>query len=300
MSASDADITILRARPAVEPLADGGSLRRAPAKLNLALRVGRRRDDGFHDIDSIVARITFYDELTFRPSDGPFCLDVTGADCGPIEENLVHRAAGLLGATGVRVELDKQIPPGAGLGGGSSDAATALVGLNETCGLGLSTDRLAETTAELGSDVPLFLGPPAARMRGRGEIVEAADVHAFWAVLVTPEILCPTGKVYAAFDELAGDRPSPEPVDVEALAAPPSQWAGAVVNDLAEAAARACPELGEAIEPLAAAADRPVHVTGSGSGLFLLADDASDAEHLARAVAPNSPGTCRVVTINPW
>jgi len=300
MTASDADITILPAGPAVEPLAGGGSLRRAPAKLNLALRVGPRRADRFHDIDSVVARITFYDELTFRAGDGPFGLDVTGIDCGPIEENLVHRAADLLGATGVRVGLDKRIPAGAGLGGGSSDAATALVGLNEACGLGLSADRLATAAAELGSDVPSFLGSPAARMRGRGEIVEAADVHAFWAVLVTPGINCQTGQVYAAFDELSGDRPGPEPVDVEAFAAPPSHWGEAAVNDLAEAAALACPLLGEAIERLSSAADRPVHVTGSGSGLCMFADDAADAERLAVAVASATPGTCRIVTINPW
>ena len=135
---------VLAARPRRAVLADGGLRVAAPAKINLDLLVGPRRPDGYHDIDSLVAKITLYDELAARlREDGPVGLHCEGLDCGPIEENLALRAARLLAERagrrvgGAEIRLAKAIPPGRGLGGGSSDAAAALVALDELWRLGL-------------------------------------------------------------------------------------------------------------------------------------------------------------------
>ncbi len=305
MTTEDATDLTSRAKPAGEPSGCGTWLQRAPAKLNLALRVGPRRGDGFHDVDSVVATVTLYDELTLRPrTDGQVRLRCTGADCGPDETNLAYRAAKLLtaeaGGIGADVELTKRIPPGAGLGGGSSDAAATLAALNTLLGLRMSGDRLAQLAAELGSDVPLFLAGPTTRMRGRGERVEPADVHPFWAVLHMPDLACPTAAVYAAFDDLVGGRAGPAEPDMARFALPPSEWGDAVVNDLASAAVRACPALVGVIDRLARAAGRAVHVSGSGSGLFILADDETEAAGIAATLDDADRRRCRIVTLNPW
>jgi len=293
-----------RPRPASETVGCGRLLRRAPAKLNLALRVGGRRADGFHGVDSVVARVTLYDELTFRPrTDGQVRLECAGADCGPARDNLVHRAATELASRtgGVDARLVKRVPPGSGLGGGSSDAAATLLALDELLGLRLPAERMARMAATWGSDVPLFLAGPTVRMRGRGERIDPVDMHPFWAVLVVPDLICPTADVYRAFDELAGDAPKtpPEP-DVARFALPPSRWGSALANDLQPAAVRACPALGPEIDRLAAAAGRAVYLTGSGSALFIPADDEPAAEAVAGTLPGDLRRRCRIVSLNPW
>jgi len=295
-------------RPRFEML-DGGGLRvAAPAKINLDLLVGPRRPDGFHTLDSLVAKVTLYDEIVLRPRpDGRLALICGGADCGPAADNLALRAARRLAdaageaARGADVVLSKRIPPGAGLGGGSSDAAAVLAGLNEMWAVGLDPRRLAELGAELGSDVPLFLGPPACRMTGRGERIEPVAVRPFLAVLHLPPLACPTGEVYRAFDEgLPGAAPRGPRADLPLDRESPSRWRDRLRNDLAGPAMAVRPELRTVYKALDAAVARPVHVTGSGSGLFVLCDDADEAGDVLRRLPADLPGHMAVVTLNPW
>lgn len=151
---------------------------RAPAKINLALEVLARRDDGYHDIDTVMSTLTLSD--TVRIESAP-ALEViaTGPYAGavPVEDDLAARAARTLGiAAGreptVRITLEKRVPAAAGLGGGASDAGAVLRGLNRLWELGWSAERLASIGAEVGSDVPFFVHGGVAHCTGRGEIVE--------------------------------------------------------------------------------------------------------------------------------
>lgn len=187
----------------------------APAKLNLFLKVLAKRPDGYHELETLMLSVGLYDTLTLR-SDPSAELSLSCFDgarrvlraprrdlpgTGP--DNLVLRAAELLRETtgctrGARIELIKRIPMAAGLGGGSSDAAAALAGLNRLWGLSLAVDKLQELSARLGSDVPFFLSSSAAAIcRGRGEIVEPIRLAGrFWFVIARPAAGLSTAEVY--------------------------------------------------------------------------------------------------------
>jgi len=274
-----------------------------PAKINLNLLVGPRGADGFHPVDSLVVRITLFDRLHVQPRDDErIVLHCQGADCGPDEDNLVMRAARALAKStrvpGADITLDKRIPPGKGLGGGASDAACALESLNELWQLGLDGPQLAAIAADLGSDVPLFLGPPAARMTGRGERVVPLRVHPFRAVLIVPDLLCRTSDVYEAFDY--APEPKADQLAPELLARPASTWRDRLVNQLAEAAMRTCPPLRRLYEHARQTVNLPVHVTGSGSAMFVLCDEADEADALARKLNKHLPAESLVVKPNAW
>ena len=278
----------------------------APAKVNLNLLVGPPRGDGFHPLDSYVAKISFYDRLKLRArSDGKIRLNCTGLDCGPSVDNLASRAAELLRASaglagvGADILLEKYIPPGGGLGGGSSDAAAVLTGLNELWNAGLATGDLAGLAAELGSDVPLFLAGAASRMTGRGEIIEPVEVWPFWLVLILPPLACPTGEVYRQFD--AANRSEPlEQLAPALLAEPVSHWRPLLVNDLAKPAMRLVPELAKIHDTLAVATDLPVHVSGSGSSLMLLCDDQAQCSQAMDKIPSEIQPLCQVARLNQW
>ena len=151
----------------------------APAKLNLSLRVLRKRDDGFHELDTLMVRLPgLCDQLSFTPAEeDAFSCNDPGV---PVDgSNLVLKAlAAYRAASGftqpLAIHLEKRVPHGAGLGGGSSDAAATLSAVDRLNGDALGTERLMEIAATIGSDIPFFLGPPAARATGRGEKIEAA------------------------------------------------------------------------------------------------------------------------------
>jgi 4-diphosphocytidyl-2-C-methyl-D-erythritol kinase len=183
----------------------------AHAKVNLLLRVLRRREDGFHDIETLIAPISLHDSLVIEPADRlEFYCDQPGL-AG--DDNLVLRAARAFFAETnrepkVRLTLRKKIPHGAGLGGGSSDAAAALRGLNRFFDAKLSNEKLSSVAAKLGSDVPFFLKERAATCTGRGEIVMPARLPASLnLVLLKPEFGVPSAWAYSrwhATRELAG------------------------------------------------------------------------------------------------
>ncbi len=174
----------------------------APAKLNLSLRVLRRREDGFHEIDSLMASLPgLYDRLTFRCADqDEFSCNADGVPTD--ESNLVIRALLIFRretrmTVPLAIHLEKLVPHGAGLGGGSSDAAATLRALDRIHGTGLGHERLCRMAAEIGSDIPFFLGASVARVGGRGERVEQVpDLPRIPVLLLKPSFSVPTPEAY--------------------------------------------------------------------------------------------------------
>ena len=180
----------------------------APAKVNLALHVRRRRDDGYHDLETLFAFTRFGDRLVAEPA-GDWALEVTGemaAAAGPEADNLVLKAARAFAEASGRPErfrfrLEKRIPVAAGLGGGSADAAAALRLLDRATGAKLGRARLEELAADLGADVPACVSSTTARGQGRGEKLEAAPSLAGTPILlVNPRVAVPTGPVFRGWD----------------------------------------------------------------------------------------------------
>ncbi len=271
----------------------------APAKLNLDLFVGPPASDGYHPIDSIAAKVSICDVVEIRlRKDESLNFSSRGMDCGQDKDNLALLAAHAIkekaGAAGADITLYKQMPPGSGLGGGSSDAAAVLKWLNDVWNLNLPASNLCEIGAGLGADVPFFLGPAAARMTGRGGIIEEVEVHPFAAVVYLPQLRCVTKDVYNAFDSI-GKPGRKRKYDVELFRRPPSQWRGQLVNDLQAPAECIYPQLKKARQKLSAALEMPVCQTGSGSGLFVLCDDRAEAERVAASAPPEIGRRCTIV-----
>ena len=194
----------------------------APAKINLHLRVYGVQSDGFHPLLSWMCTVGLFDTLEIDQTQidqtaNGIALSCDDASIPCDARNLVYRAAEKLldarrkaqpfrvGVTGsgVRIHLCKRYSAGGGLGGGSSDAARTLLGLNRLLGTALTIEQLAESASQLGSDVPFFLHGPSSICQGRGEIVHPiARPRPRWAVLVLPEIAMPTPRVYQVFDSL--------------------------------------------------------------------------------------------------
>ena len=174
----------------------------APAKINLSFQILRRREDGFHEIDTLMAPISLRDELTIEPNEAGLVFSCDDPSLPAGEENLVVRAARaffveLREEPRVRIALRKKIPHGAGLGGGSSDAASTLLGLNQLHEGRITPANLTILAAALGSDVPFFLAQSAARCRGHGEIVEpVAPLPLMSLLLLKPEFGVPTSWAY--------------------------------------------------------------------------------------------------------
>jgi 4-diphosphocytidyl-2-C-methyl-D-erythritol kinase len=178
---------------------------RAPAKINWFLGVLDKRPDGYHNILSIMQCISLFDEIVLEHADALEIICDTGI---PPEENLAYKAALLLQKhasynAGVRVTLRKTIPASAGLGGGSSDAAAVLEGLNRLWALGLPYEELASIAIQIGSDVPFFLCGPSAIVQGKGELIETAEItESYILLLVKPEISISSRWAYASLDKL--------------------------------------------------------------------------------------------------
>ena len=180
----------------------------APAKVNLNLRITGRRDDGYHLLDSLMIPISLGDEVEISLAEGPprsLTLSADAPDVPLGEENTVHRAAqAFYERTGrrepVAVRIQKRIPIGAGLGGGSTDAAAALRGMNDLLGAGLTVDDLMALALSVGADVPFFIRSEAARVRGIGErLSPAGPLPRLWLVVLFPGFGVSTAWVYRNF-----------------------------------------------------------------------------------------------------
>lgn len=248
----------------------------APAKINWFLKVGQKRPDGYHEILSLMQFITLYDELSFTPSEditvsieNPEMLNI------PMKDNLVFKAALKLKeitgtVKGASIKIKKEIPSGAGLGGGSSDAAVTLKGLNDLWSLGLKNNELMDIASRLGSDVPFFLNGPAAVVRGRGDIVERINLkESYILLLVKPPISISSSWAYSELDRVRGtsivNLPS---VDMSVGESKLGLWSSNLHNDLEEPVFISYPELKEIKEKLLKSGALYTAMTGSGSTLF--------------------------------
>ncbi len=272
----------------------------APAKLNLALSVGPPvQPGGMHPICSWMVTVDLFDDLlvTRLPEDRLSRYAILwhkdakrrSAIDWPTAKDLAVRAHLALERRAgrhlpVQLKLEKRIPVGGGLGGGSSDAAAMLRAVDRLFDLRLGAGILREAAAELGSDVPFLVSGGSAIVEGcGGELTLHDSVREIHAVLAFPEAACPTGRVYGAYDELGPRTLRAEAV--RALAADPAgPRAQVLFNDLAEAAMRVAPSLAGDLARLGRLAERPARISGSGSSLFVLCDDAMHAEALAAAV----------------
>jgi len=273
----------------------------APAKINLALSVGPSGEDRMHPIASWMVTVDLMDEVEIvRRDDPPMSLyGVTWHEDAlhkpeidwPMSSDLAARAHLALeehvGRTlPVRLKVEKRIPPGSGLGGGSADAAAVLRGVNELFELGLSETTLAEIGAGIGSDVPFQVHGGSAIVEGLGEQVERHEhLPEVAAVLILPEAHCSTAEVYGWFDDLAeefGETPIRSEEVKRCARAPLTPETP--FNDLADPALRASPVLAEHMRVVSELAERPTHVTGSGAGFFVLCDESFHAEALAAAI----------------
>jgi 4-diphosphocytidyl-2-C-methyl-D-erythritol kinase len=184
-----------------------GLLVRAPAKINLSLLVAGKRPDGFHEIETIMAKVTWYDEVLIEPNPkAGLELICKGPQWSPAgAQNLVYQAAELLMKTcgqraNIKITLTKNIPAGTGLGSASSDAAATLIGLNKYFNLRLAPSRLADLAAQLGSDVAFFLDGPLALCSGKGEkIKKLFQNFNFLALLILADVTISTETVYANY-----------------------------------------------------------------------------------------------------
>ncbi len=184
-----------------------GLLVRAPAKINLSLLIAGKRPDGFHEIETIMAKINFYDEILIEKGKSTGIeLICNGPEWAPEgQENLVHKAAKTLlescsRPADIKITLTKNIPAGAGLGSASTDAAATLVGLNKYLDLQLPNSQLAKLAAQMGSDVAFFLDGPLAFCTGKGEKIKKLDENFnFLALLILPDVNVSTKKVYANY-----------------------------------------------------------------------------------------------------
>ena len=262
----------------------------APAKLNLFLRVLAREADGWHGVETLYCRVGLADELRLeRREGGGITLEVSGAETGPAAENLAVRAAEMvLGATGKRfglhLALTKRIPVRAGLGGGSSDAAAALRGVNQLAGNAVPSHELLQFGARLGSDVPFFLGGGALALAwGHGErMLSLPPLPPHPALLVIPPVGVSTPEAYALVDEgrQPGNRRGAVALDLEAL----RTWGGIgrlSGNDFESPVFGKHPEIRAAFERLAGTHPLICRMTGSGSALFAVYRSAGDRDDAA-------------------
>ncbi|UCC23603.1 MAG: 4-(cytidine 5'-diphospho)-2-C-methyl-D-erythritol kinase [Planctomycetota bacterium] len=195
------------AREQITDLSDGLRVL-APAKINLSLLITGKRPDGFHEIETIMAKVDLFDEVLIQPGQKSgielVCKGPYWAPQG--KENLAYKACDMLlkkspSRTDIRITLTKNIPAGSGLGSASSDAAATLIGVNKYLGLNLPEPQLAELAAALGSDVAFFLGGPLAFCTGKGEkIKKLTENFNFSALLLLPDVSVSTKKVYANYN----------------------------------------------------------------------------------------------------
>lgn len=268
----------------------------APAKVNLALRVTGRRADGYHLLESIMVFFPWYDTLEIDPIPDAdplhrITLESTPAVTVLPEENLVWRAAHLLATNhpvtlGARIRLSKSIPDGAGLGGGSSDAALTLLALNRLWGLNLSLERLIELGTGLGADIPFFLGGRSALVQGIGERLSGLTNPPTGAlVVIYPGAPLVTKRVFQA---LAGRYPVRDaPLGMPDSEVDPASW---MENDLELPAVELCPVIPEARAALLAVGARVARMSGSGSTTFGLFPDEQAASEAAARLALSHPG----------
>lgn len=255
----------------------------APAKLNLMLRIVGRRADGYHLLQTVFQFIDIADQLRFRLRDDGVISRVPVIEGVPEESDLSVRAARLLQseagiASGVDIELSKNLPMGAGLGGGSSDAATTLLALNQLWNIGLSTERLAELGLRLGADVPVFIRGVAAWAEGVGEHLEPVDLPAVWYLVLFPSCHVSTADIFS----------DPELTRDSARITIADFFAGSRENYCLPVVSKRHPEVAEAIDWLSGYGD--ARLTGTGAAVFAAFDSEAQAQEVLALLPEHMQG----------
>ena len=278
----------------------------AYAKINWSLRITGMKD-GYHELDMIMDSVSLCDTLFLeRTDDGIITVDAM-KQVARMEDNLIWRAANALQEAtgtgyGVKVRTEKRIPSGAGLGGGSADAAAALRGLNALWELGLDRTVLEKIGLSIGSDVPYCVRQGRQRAKGRGQILTPCGGDALYhLVLVKDEEPSPTGLVYLEYDRNGSDAAFDQEELIKALASgDPQQVAEAIgqPNDLALAATRVCPQILSTMRRLQKTQPLAAWVTGSGAACVGLYRTEEDARHAGEALRKKGLWSCAVETRN--
>lgn len=248
----------------------------APAKVNLFLHVTGRRDDGYHLIESLFVLIDWCDTIALTLRDDSMIVRAGSvANVAEADDLAIHAACALRDATGCQagatIEVQKRIPQGAGLGGGSSDAASVLLALNRLWGLRVSRRDLARIGATLGADVPFFVGGEAAIARGTGEALTPVSIPTRWLALAIPPVAASTRQIFAEL-RLTPTAPSAK-IDVF------SEGYGR--NDLEATAKSRFVAIGDAIDALSRASPT-ARMTGSGACAFAVFSSERDAREALR------------------
>jgi 4-diphosphocytidyl-2-C-methyl-D-erythritol kinase len=270
----------------------------AYAKINVFLRVLRRRDDGYHDIESVLLPVSLADRVVLRPDPGVGC-GVFFPDGRPVgldpDEDLAGLAAAALVETrwsadrGIDVRVEKRIPIAAGLGGGSADAAAVLRGGNRLWGDPLPEEELVRIATGIGSDVPGLLHGGPVLVRGRGEVVDRATVAPMWWVLLPLGFGVSAAQAYAWWDEDGTTGPDPGPL-LEAVAeGDTSAVAALLFNGLEQPVTRHHAEIRRAVEKLLHTGALGAIMSGSGPTVAALARDEAHALEIADAVPGSIP-----------
>jgi 4-diphosphocytidyl-2-C-methyl-D-erythritol kinase len=271
----------------------------APAKLNLFLHVTGRRPDGYHMLQTLFQLLDYGDTLQFQPSGGSWNLQFTCSRPDlETDDNLVLRAARLLqdelrkvgaGPHGARIHLDKVLPAGGGLGGGSSDAATTLVALNQLWELNLPLEQLASIGLQLGADVPVFVLGRSAWAEGVGEVLEPLDLPEDWFLVLTPPVHVATARVFGHPDLTRHSAP----LRIRAF-----PFSGAK-NDCESVTCMLYPEVKSALEWLGEFAPE-ARMSGTGSSVFARFDSREQAAAvLARKPAGIEGFVARGTNVSP-
>ena len=273
----------------------------SPAKLNLFLEVLGKRPDGYHEIVTVMQRISLHDVLTFERRASGIEISCSDPAIPTDERNLVWRAADALrkrARWGCRITIEKRIPAGAGLGGGSSNAAAALKAINSLYDLGQDEPALWEIAASLGSDVPFFLGPPTALCRGRGELLEPIQAQEpFHYVLALPRLHVSTAHVYGALRLSLTHVAKDVSVVTQALLSGDAETLGASLSNRLEAPAFALhPSLGHKVAEMGSIGACGAMMSGSGSAVFAVCRDWRHAVHVRDALRQKGWGDVRHVT----
>jgi 4-diphosphocytidyl-2-C-methyl-D-erythritol kinase len=268
----------------------------APAKLNLALLVGPLRPDGFHEIASLMVPVTLADRVVVEHTPGAG-LDVV-CDVAPGEQNLAARLVRVLEARlersfEVRVTIEKHVPHGGGLGGGSSDAAATLIALERLFELDLSTRLRHDVAAAVGSDVPFFLWPGAQLVMGRGLLLKEVALPDLHVVIAVPDLALSTAAVYRWRDDdaqttLKEFAPRARAFSARVQAAQTAEDVVALVhNDLEASVTARRPAVAELRDRLSTEGALTAAMTGSGSAVFGLFADEEAASRARAALAPS-------------
>ncbi|GAB6270839.1 MAG: 4-(cytidine 5'-diphospho)-2-C-methyl-D-erythritol kinase [Smithella sp.] len=272
-------------------------LRVAPAKINLVLRVLRKRPDGYHDLASVMQQISICDELHFTLRPEGIVLQCPGTDLPTNEDNLIYRAARSIFnyagyKAGVEINLNKKIPSAAGLGGGSSDAATTLMALNDLCSLNVSQTKLMKIGAKLGADVPFFIFGKSAFAAGIGDRLQPLpDLPKLHLVLINPPFPLATKMVYENLNLTLTKKKNNYSI-------PRFYALGDVVrelyNDLEAVSLTMHPELSDFKQLLVKEGALGALMSGSGPTLFGVFADETSARQAKQAILKKVSGECLV------